>query len=141
MSIEDFPARGRLASLADGIATFLPINTNYEFRLAVSPGFSAPVGQLVDGIIRVTARKLYSVPSGGNFVAPIFGPPRTIQGRVRFAEGNVIVVQAGVPIVIELPTIDGSIDLENGGIHVGSLINIIAMPGARFELLGVAAGK
>jgi len=109
--------------------------------LAVPAGFSAGVGALVDGLIRVNARKVYSVPSGGNFVSPLFGPPKTIQGRVKFASDREVVGQAGVPIVAELPGDVSAIDLNSGGIAVGTLANVVAFPSAKFELLGAAVGK
>jgi len=139
--ITDFPARGRITSFADGKITFQPTGTNYEFHLQVPAGFAAEVGSLVDGLIRVNGRKVYSVPSGGNFVAPIFGPPKIIQGRVKFASEKQVVVQAGVPIVAELPGDESAVDLHSGGIAVGTLVNVVALPGAKFELIGVAVGK
>ncbi len=139
--ISDFPARGRITAVQDGKITFQPTGTNYEFHLSVPAGFAGEVGSLVDGLIRVTGRKVYSVPSGGNFVSPIFGLPKIIQGRVKFASERQLVVQAGVPIVAELPADENAIDLNSGGIAVGTLVNVVAFPGAKFELLGVAVGK
>jgi hypothetical protein len=140
-SITDFPARGRITAVADGKVTFQPSNTNYELSLAVAKDFAGTVGSLVDGVIRVAARKLYTVPSGGNFVSPIFGPPRTIQGRVKFVDSKTLVVQAGVPIAVDLPADDNALDLHEGGIGVGTLVNVVGLPGARFELVCVAAGQ
>ncbi len=139
--ISDFPARGRITAAEAGKVTFQPAGTNYEHHMQVPADFGAPVGSLVDGLIRVNARKVYSVPSGGNFVAPIFGPPKIIQGRVKFADAKQLVVQAGVPIVVELPGDDNAMDLHSGGIAVGTLVNVVALPGAKFELLGAAVGK
>src|SRR5690606_38700773 len=132
-SITDFPARGRITAISDDKVTFQPSNTNYELSLGISKNFHGTVGDLVDGVIRVAARKVYTVPSGGNFVSPIFGPPRTIQGRVKLVDQKKSVVQAGVPIVVDLPSDDNAFDLHNGGIGVGSLINVAGVPGARFE--------
>jgi hypothetical protein len=88
----------------------------------------------VGGVIRVVARKVYTVPSGGNFINPIFGPPRTIQGRVRALDGGSMVVQAGMPVHVELPAEASAVELANGPIAVGSLVNVVALPGATFEL-------
>jgi hypothetical protein len=74
------------------------------------------------------------VPSGGNFIAPIFGPPRIIQGRVKWLDEQMLVVQAGAMIVAELPLEDQAIDLANGVIGVGTLVNVTAMPGATIEM-------
>ena len=125
-------ARGKLIAAKDGVVHFAPSGTNYELHLA-APTYAAPVGQLVTGVVHATARKVWTVPSGGNFISPIFGPPRTIQGRVRALDERSIVVQASLPIVVELPDSDAAIDLVNGPISVGVMVNVMALPGARFE--------
>jgi hypothetical protein len=137
----DFPARGKVTEVRDGVVVLTPINTNYQLHLSSPAGrpYPGPRDQWVDGIIRAAARKVMTVPSGGNFVAPIFGPPRTIQGRVRHLTDRYMVVQAGVPVVVTLPSADSAIDLPEGGIRVGSLVNVMAMPGATFEPLARAA--
>lgn len=137
----DFPARGRITTLTDGVGTFAVTGTNYALDLAVPSDFTGPTNVLVDGMIHVTARKLYTVPSGGNFVSPVFGSPRTIQGRVKFADAKQIVIQAGVPVLVDLPADDSALDLHEGGIGVGTLVNVVAMPGAKFVLLGEAVGR
>jgi len=126
------PARGKVTGTKDGVVVFAPGGTNYELHL-VAPNYSGPVGPLVEGIVRVKARKIWTVPSGGNFISPIFGPPRTIQGRVRALDERTIVVQASLPIAVDLPESDAAIDLVNGPISVGVMVNVVALPGARFE--------
>jgi hypothetical protein len=126
------PARGKLTAVKDGIVHFAPSGTNYELHL-VAPNHAGAVGAMVEGFIRAQARKVWTVSSGGNFIAPIFGPPRTIQGRVRTISEREIVVHAGAPILVELPADAAAYDLVNGPIAVGVMVNIMAMPGARFE--------
>ena len=127
-------ALGKVLSAGDGAVVFNPAGTNYELKL-VAPGYAGPVhGPPVRGILRVTARKVWTVPSGGNFIAPIFGPPRTIQGRVRSIDGNRMVVHAGCQIWVDLPDNDIVYDLACGPIRVGGIVNVSALPGATFEL-------
>ena len=125
-------ARGKVTAAKDGVVHFAPSGTSYELHLR-APGYAGPVGVLTQGHVRLAARKVWTVPSGGNFIAPIFGTPRTIQGRVRSVDERSIVVHAGVPIVVELPAAESGYDLANGGIAVGVMVNIMAMPGASFE--------
>lgn len=132
----DFPARGRIKQVNDGSVVFLPAGTNYELHLKTSDGpYTGPVDQPIQGLIRVTARKLWTVPSGGNFIAPIFGSPRTIQGRVKWLDSQLLVVQAGTNFVVEVPSADAAIDLANGIIELASLVNVTALPGATFSPL------
>ncbi len=130
----DFPARGNVIAINDGVVTFNPLNTNYELRLVVKDGiFNA--GQCVNGVIRLTARKVWTVASGGNFISPVLGPPRTLQGRIKMIDGNTMVLHAGVPIVVKLSNNKETQDLVNGPLAVGALANVAAQPGASFQLL------
>lgn len=131
--LETIPARGKISSTAGGVVKFAPSNTNYVLHLA-APDVAGPLNTLLEGVIRVVARKVYTVTSGGNFVSPIFGPPKTIQGRVRALDGRSMVVQAGMPVYVELPAEASAVELANGPIAVGSLVNVVALPGATFEL-------
>lgn len=126
-------AKGKVTSARQGVITFIPSGTSYELHLTAADG-DVPLNTLLEGVIRVTARKIWTVPSGGNFIAPIFGTPRIVQGRVRWLDETTLVVQAGAPIVVDLTPNDRTLDLANGPIAVGSLVNVTCLPGARFEL-------
>jgi hypothetical protein len=135
-TLEAIASRGKITSTAGGVLKFAPSNTNYVLHLSAPDG-TGPLNTLIEGAIRVNARKVYTVPSGGNFIAPIFGPPKTIQGRVRALDvnGRSMVVQAGTPVHVELPAEASAVELANGPIAVGSLVNVVALPGATFELV------
>ena len=136
----DFPAVGKILSRDDTSILFSPQNTTYELKLE-SPNYDGPVGPRTEGFITVTARKIYTVPSGGNFIQPIFGPPRIIQGRVKYLDEKEMVVQAGAPIIVQLPAQEDAYDLASGDLTVASLVNVVALPGARFAPALLAAGK
>jgi hypothetical protein len=135
-SSTDFPARGTVVSAADGFVVINPTGTNYEVKLTVPKG-DAPTAGRVDGLVRVTGRKLLTVPSGGNFVVPIKGPPRIIQGRVKYLDQTTMVVHCGLQVIVTLPTSDSSYDLASGGLAVGSLVNVTVLPGGSFEWINV----
>jgi hypothetical protein len=128
-------ARGKVTGVAGDVIHFAPSNTTYDLHL-VCPGYSGTLNALVEGIIRVKARKAYTMPSGGNFITPLYGPPRIIQGRVRSIEGNSIVLHAGTEIHVDLPAEASAVELANGAIAVGGpMVNVVAFPGATFELI------
>lgn len=132
--MNDFPARGRVRQVDGDRLIFLPAGTNYELHLKLADGaYTGPIDQPVEGFIRLNARKLWTVPSGGNFVSPIFGPPKIVQGRVKWLDTQHIVVHAGTNFLIEVPFSDDAIDLANGAIEVGSMVNVTA-PGGTFAL-------
>ena len=130
-------AKGKVTAVKDEIIHFAPTGTNYELHL-VAPNYPGNVGGQTQGAIRVRARKVWTVPSGGNFISPIFGPPRTIQGRVRALSDREMVVHAGTDIVVELPASEEGYDLASGSLAAGVMVNVVAMPGARFEPMAKA---
>ncbi len=137
----DFVAKATLTlSPADGVVRVNPTGTNYELHLSAAAMPALEAGTVVRGHIRAKARKLMTVPSGGNFISPILGTPRTIQGRVKYAQGSTLVVHAGCPVIVELPAEDHAIDQNNGPITVGAMVNVIVHPGVSFELAKSTVG-
>jgi hypothetical protein len=121
---------------------FNPAGTTYELHLAVPKGAETPAAspRSVSAVIRCTARKVMTMPSGGNFVTPIFGPPRVLQGMVRYLDDRTAVLQAGVPVVVALPADDAAYDLNAGPIAPGVMINATLLAGATFELAKTPVG-
>lgn len=127
------PARGKVLETRDGVVVFQPRGTNYELHLEAAQPYAGPVNKPTQGLVHVRARKIYTVPSGGNFIAPILGTPRTVQGRVLEVSATQLVVQAGGPVLVDLPSEPHAIDLGSGPIEEGAIVNVVALPGARFE--------
>jgi hypothetical protein len=126
-------ATGTVLSAGEGKIVFNPTGTRYSLYL-LCPNYAGPVGIPVRGVITVLARKILTVPPGGNFIAPIIGPSKTIQGRVRVLDPKWMIVQAGTAVRVDFPPDDFAFDLARGPIAVGAFVNVIAQPGARFEL-------
>src|SRR4051794_18993062 len=111
------PAKGKITEVRQNLVVFCPNNTNYQLHLISEEGaYTGPTNEPVEIFIRGIARKMWTVVSGGNFISPIFGPPRIVQGRVRYADERTLVIQAGAPFTLELPAADSAIDLTNGPI-------------------------
>lgn len=138
-SSADLATRGKILRIENGRVVFHVIDTNYELHLETSEDLTSLVGQKVIGRVRVKARKVYGVPSGGNFIQPVLGTPRIIQGRVLNLDEKTITVKAAAIVVADLPTGPDTIDLHHGSIGVNSLVNVVASPGAAFELIRVNA--
>ena len=127
-------ATGKVLSAKNGIAVFSPTGTSYEMHLG-SPAFAGPIDTPVKGIVRVQPKKIWTVPSGGLFISPIFGSPRIIQGRIRALDESSMIIHAGTAITVALPNDDRLYDLANGPLKVGAMVNVTALPGATFELV------
>src|SRR5262245_15736225 len=97
-SVSDFPARGTVIDVNGKVVIFQPHGTTYELHLGMDEPYAGEKNSPIRALIRASARKVYTVPSGGNFIQPIFGPPRIVQGRVRFIDDRAVVIQAGAPI-------------------------------------------
>ena len=140
-SSSDFPAQGKVIRVEAGFVIFVPSNTSYELKLNTSGRYDGPVDTVIDVTVSATARKLWTISSGGNFVAPIQGPPRIVQGRIKYLDEKVMVVQAGLPVLVELPSQDTACDLNAGALTVGKLVNVALMPGASLQLAATVAAK
>jgi hypothetical protein len=133
----DFPTKGKVIAASGGNVVFQPRGTSYEFHL--KGDYTAALNAPVAAVLRGKARKVYTVPSGGNFTTPIQGPPRIIQGWVLYADERTLIVHAGGNFIVDLPTDDAAISLDEGQIAVNKIVNVTLMPGATFELAGQAA--
>jgi hypothetical protein len=138
----DFPARGKILRIENNLVVFNPAGTTYELHLVSATGeLPTPSAQTVSCHIRATARKIWTMASGGNFVTPIYGTPRLLQGRVRYLEEGLAVVQGGVPIILTLPPESDAFDLVNGPIIPTTLLNATLVPGTTFELARAAIAR
>ena len=132
----DFASPGKVIAVNNEGRTvvFAPRGTSYELHLKCATPYAGPVNLPVEALIKLAARKVYTVPSGGNFVTPIMGPPKIVQGRVRSASDKQLVIRAGTNFIGDLPAADTAIDLGNGAIALNTMVNVVALPGASFEL-------
>jgi hypothetical protein len=128
----DLPTHGKILRVEGDQIIFRPRHSNYELHLFGSN--SAESNKPIQAVVRAKARKVYTVPSGGNFTVPIQGPPRIVQGWVLYADDRNLIVHAGANFNIELPASDTAIDLDEGAIAVNKMVNVTLFPGATFEL-------
>ncbi len=81
-----------------GYVKFGVPNTSYELHLVPIGPVTAKVGKRMLGIIKAQARRIDITQTGGQFVEPVFGRPRRVQGTIVAIKDGAIVVDAGVPI-------------------------------------------
>lgn len=79
-------------------------NTSYETHLRPTAEITAEIGKRIIGTIRVEARRLDVVDTGGKYIEPVYGQPRRIQGRVIaiVPETNSVVADCGMPVHLHL---------------------------------------
>jgi hypothetical protein len=134
-----YSARGKIVRIEGATVVFAPADTKYQLHLALNGDASKlPAGD-AEAVIHVAARKVLGVSGGGNFVAPIFGSPRMLQGRILQLDAKQMVLQCGLPIVVDLPAEAHAVDLTYGPLEVGGRCNVVAQPGASFTLCAATA--
>ena len=125
-------AEGVVSSADKGSVVFSPAGTNYQLHLQA--GTDVVTGPTTKGVITVKARKVWTIPAGGSFMQPLVGSPRVVQGRVKAVEGGRLIVQAGTVVSVQLPADPTALDLKNGPLVPGVMVNITTFPDAGFAL-------
>lgn len=123
--------RGTVISCTDGKLILAVDGTNYQLHLQCLTNL--PAGQSVQGTITVQGKKIWTIPAGGSYITPLYGPLSVVQGVVKANDGKRLVVQAGTSVCIELPADRSAYDLKNGELVPGVMINATTLPGARFD--------
>jgi hypothetical protein len=97
-------ARGTLGEVVPATATkpgyivLLVPNTSYQLHLQPTGPITAHIGKRLVGTINAQARRIDVVTTGGQYVEPLFGRPRRVQGTVIETTETAVVVDAGVPV-------------------------------------------
>ena len=78
--------------------------TEYVLDLVSGGATSVAVGKRVSGVVSGRAQKLHRAHAGGEFIEPVEGHPRIVQGRVRETDptGNRLLLQAVIPMWVAL---------------------------------------
>ncbi len=91
-------ARGTLLSVTPSYIVMGIPNTSYELHLVPTAPIATLPGKRLLGTIRLQARRIDAVGTGGQFIEPVYGRPRRVQGTVLRTEAGAVVIDAGVPI-------------------------------------------
>ena len=91
--------------VTDDQVTVVVPGTNYRSTFKYAGAAPLQVGQRVNAVVHAPTRKIEVVSDGGNYVEPLFGRPRRMQGRVveQHATTSELLVQAGYPVRVKLP--------------------------------------
>lgn len=126
--IEEFtPASGDRPA----VAVLSVPGSNYRLYLRPEAGaetsLAAKVGRPVAAVVRVEARRVDTVGTGGRYIEPLYGRPRRVQGTVLAIDParNALVLNAGGAIAVDgLPM---------------PIIATLTAPGQRAESFGVGS--
>ena len=103
-------------SIENDLVTLKTPSANYRNTFKCSSAADLAVGKWVSGSIHAPARKIDVVSEGGNYVEPLFGRPRRMQGlvlRQNVAE-NSLIVQTAYETTAQLPLQQQAADYPAG---------------------------
>ena len=103
--------------------------TDYILDLVAAGATATPVGKRLTGTICARAQKFHRATAGGEFIEPVEGHPRIVQGRIREVDlaGNRVLLLAVVPMWISLERGQSA-----AGFHAGDFVNFYMESGATF---------
>ncbi len=94
-------------SIQDNLITLAAPPSNYRntFTLKSENASVLTIGERVRGTILAPAWKVDRVDLGGNYVEPLFGRPRRMQGTIlsNNPAANELTVQVGYEVTVKLP--------------------------------------
>jgi len=120
----------RVAATGDGVAEFTVPGTQYRLHLSVEPGFDAAVGRRITGRIHGRALRMHRAGAGGNFIEPLQGRPRIVQGTVLAVDpaANEVILDLVVPVRVAM--MEGQ---PATAFSTGDVVNFYMEPGTRFS--------
>ncbi len=122
----------RVASLGDGVAEFTVPGTQYHLHLVVDPGFEAAVGHRIKGRVHGKALRMHRAGAGGNFIEPLQGRPRIVQGTVLAVDpaANEVILDLVVPVRVAMQSGQSATAFSTGDV-----VNFYMEPGTRFTAI------
>jgi hypothetical protein len=103
-------------------------NTSYQMHLLPRNPVASEVGKRIIGTVRLQARRIDHVQTGGRYVEPVYGRPRRVQGSVISVSGDALVVDATVPVHVSLT----DPRQKASDFKVGDFVSFDALDGASF---------
>ena len=115
----------------EGFVVSVP-HTDYMLRLHLKGAVHAAPGKRVSGVISGQAQKFHRAHAGGEFIEPVSGHPRIVQGRVRATDpgSNRVLVQAVVPMWVTPAAGQSAADFR-----AGDFVNFYMESGVTFAPL------
>ncbi len=103
--------------------------TDYTLELVAAGTTTKAVGKRVQGTLHARAQKMHRALAGGEFIEPVSGHPRIVQGRIRAidAAGKRVLLQAVVPMWVELDPLQ-----ETSAFAEGDFVNFYMERGVTF---------
>jgi len=122
-------AEFKLLDLDAGVGTFAVPGTGYRISLVVPEDFDAPTGRRIRGRVRGHALRMHRTSAGGNFIEPLEGRPRIVQGTVLAIDPATDEVILDLVVPFRIAMAEGQSAKE---FATGEMVNFYMHPGASF---------
>jgi len=111
-----------------GFVVSIP-HTEYMLRLHLAGTTAVAPGKRIEGVVSGQAQKFHKAHAGGEFIEPVEGHPRIVQGRVRAVDqgANRVLVQAVVPMWVRVAAGQSAAEF-----HPGDFVNFYMESGVSF---------
>ena len=119
-----------LDSISDGFGIFTIPGTQYRLHLAVDDDLEEFVGGRIKGRVRGRSLRMHHSPAGGNFIEPLEGRPRIVQGTVLAVDPNAHEVLVDLVVQIRLCVPE---DQSTASFSTEDMVNFYMEPGASFH--------
>ena len=103
--------------------------TDYTLDLIAAGTTNKAIGKRLQGTIHARAQKMHRATAGGQFIEPVSGHPRIVQGRILEIDsaGNRVLLQAVVPMWVALDPLQ-----ETSAFAAGDFVNFYMESGVTF---------
>ena len=112
----------------EGFVISVP-HTEYMLRLHLKGSTGVAAGKRIQGVISGQAQKFHRAHAGGEFIEPVEGHPRIVQGRIRAVDtaANRVLLQAVVPMWVSIAAGQSASEF-----HAGDFVNFYMESGVSF---------
>ena len=123
-------AEFRLKSLDSDAAVLAIPGTDYRIELLAEGLDESQIGSRVRGRVHGRALRMHRTPAGGNFIEPLAGRPRIVQGTIMAIDPdrNEVLIDLVVPVRVAM--FEGELATS---LATGEMVNFYMEPGTRFE--------
>lgn len=120
----------RLKEVRGEYAVLSVPGTDYELHLVCDGGLSAEPGKRIKGEVHAAALRMHRADAGGQFIEPVYGSPRIVQGIVQNVdiENNRVLMDMSIPVWITINPRDNDI----AEFHPGDMWNCYVQSDTRF---------
>lgn len=128
-SMENDCVRGVLESANGSEITISIPGTDYRLRFAQGGTTAVHPGKRITGHVQAKALQMFKAQAGGEFIEPMVGQPRIVQGMVRSVDASTNRLLVDVVLPMWVQPMEGQ---HASNFSAGDMVNFYVQSGACF---------